>query len=56
MRVRVYVDGFNLYYRALRKTPHKWLNPLTLAQGLLDPNDSIDRLRYFTARISPRRR
>jgi hypothetical protein len=54
MRVRVYVDGFNLYYRALRTSPYKWLNPLTLAQGLLDPADTIDCLRYFTARVSPR--
>jgi hypothetical protein len=54
MRVRVYVDGFNLYYRALRTSPYKWLNLLTLAQGLLDPADTIDCLRYFTARVSPR--
>jgi len=54
MRVRVYVDGFNLYYRALKRTPYKWLNPLSLAQSLLSPEDTIDKLRYFTARISPR--
>ena len=54
MRVRVYVDGFNVYYRALRGTDCKWLNPLTLARSLLDPADTVDRVRYFTARISPR--
>lgn len=54
MRVRVYVDGFNLYYRALKKTPHKWLNILSLAQGFLSPDDEIDLIRYFTARVSPR--
>lgn len=54
MRVRVYVDGFNLYYRALRGTPYKWLNPLALAREVLDPCDTIDRIRYFTARVSPR--
>ena len=43
MRVRVYVDGFNLYYRALRNKPHyKWLNLLTLSRELLDPADTID--------------
>ena len=26
MRTRVYVDGFNLYYGALKGTPFKWLN------------------------------
>jgi hypothetical protein len=30
MRVRVYVDGFNLYYRALRGTPYKWLDLLAI--------------------------
>ncbi len=55
MRVRVYVDGFNLYYRALRNKPHyKWLNLLTLSRELLDPADTIDCLTYFTARVSPR--
>ena len=56
MRVRVYVDGFNLYYRALKSlNPDcKWLNPLALARSLLDPEDSIDRVRYFTARVSAR--
>jgi hypothetical protein len=54
MRVRVYVDGFNVYYRALKHTDYKWLNPLLLARSLLDPVDTIDRVRYFTARVSPR--
>lgn len=56
MRVRVYVDGFNLYYRALKRlSPDcKWLNPLALARSLLDPEDTIDRVRYFTARVSAR--
>ena len=51
-RARVYVDGFNLYYGALRGTPFKWLNPVRLT-GLLPPRDwAIDRLRYFAARVS----
>ncbi len=25
-RTFVYVDGFNLYYRAVKDTPYKWLN------------------------------
>lgn len=54
MRARVYVDGFNVYYRALRGTDCKWLNPLALARSLLDPTDTVDRVRYFTARISSR--
>ena len=26
----VYIDGFNLYYRALKGTPYKWLNLLRI--------------------------
>ena len=53
-RVRVYIDGFNLYYRALRRTPHRWLNPVALAASLLGPDDRIDKARYFTARVKAR--
>ena len=38
MRARVYVDGFNLNYGALRGTPFKWLNPVWLT-ALLLPRD-----------------
>jgi hypothetical protein len=51
-RTYVYVDGFNLYYRALRKTRFKWLNLEALVRGLLDADNSIDRIRYFTAPVS----
>jgi hypothetical protein len=54
MKVYVYVDGFNLYYRALRGTPYKWLNLIELSRRLLDPNDNIELVRYFTARVSAR--
>ena len=26
MRTSIYIDGFNLYYRAVRGTPFKWLD------------------------------
>ena len=52
MRVRVYVDGLDLNYGALRRTPFKWLNPVQRIALLLPCNWSIDRLRYFTARVS----
>ena len=52
MRTRVYVDGFNLYYGALKDTPFKWLDPVRLAQLLVPRGYSIDRVRYFTARVS----
>jgi hypothetical protein len=54
MRVHVYVDGFNLYYRALKGTRYKWLDPVALARRLLDPTDTVLMLRYFTARVKAR--
>ena len=52
MRTRVYVDGFNLYYGALKGTPFKWLNLVELAYHLLPAGHTVDRLNYFTARVS----
>jgi hypothetical protein len=26
MRANIYIDGFNLYYRALKGTPYRWLD------------------------------
>lgn len=52
-RVFVYVDGFNLYYRALKgKSGVKWLDIRALATRLLKPTDTVVSVRYFTARVS----
>src|ERR1700744_5638592 len=51
--VNVYIDGFNLYYGALKRTPYKWLDVSKLAQALL-PADTIQEIHYFTARVSSR--
>jgi len=53
MRTWVYIDGFNLYYRSLKNTPYKWLDPLKAAQNVLKPNYNIQRIKFFTARVSP---
>jgi len=53
MRTNVYVDGFNLYYGAVKGTPYKWLNLEELCKLLL-PNEDIHRIRYFTALVSGR--
>jgi len=53
LRTNVYVDGFNLYYGALRKTPYRWLNPYTLFQLML-PKNSIQDIKYFTALVTDR--
>jgi hypothetical protein len=49
----VYVDGFNLYYGAVKDTPYKWLNIRRLCELLL-PGHAIDRIKYFTAQVSGR--
>ena len=54
MRVAVYVDGFNLYYRALRGTRYKWLDIAALSREILDVDDTVEFIRYFTAIVSPR--
>ena len=51
MRTNVYIDGFNLYYRAVRSTEFKWLDLGRLAQNLL-PNDDIQAIEYFTAHLA----
>ncbi len=49
----VYIDGFNLYYGAVKNTNYKWLDLEALCRRLL-PKDDITKIRYFTARISAR--
>jgi uncharacterized LabA/DUF88 family protein len=53
MATYIYVDGFNLYYRALRGTPYKWLDLDQLSRRLL-PKDSIAAIKYYTALVQPR--
>ena len=52
-RTNVYVDGFNLYYGAVKKTPYKWLDIDAMCRLLL-PDNEIHRIRYFTALTQPR--
>jgi hypothetical protein len=52
-RTRVYIDGFNLYYGAVKGTPLKWLNVRRLCELLL-PGHEIGTVKYFTARVSAR--
>jgi hypothetical protein len=53
MKTIVYVDGFNLYYGALRGTRYKWLDLQRLSQLLL-PKNQIVGIKYFTAKVSAR--
>lgn len=53
MKTNVYVDAFNLYYGCVKGTPYKWLDLAKLC-GLLLPGDTVNRIRYFTARVQAR--
>lgn len=53
-RTFVYVDGFNLYFRALKNTPYKWLDLKTLCRKILAEDHEITGIKYFTANISGR--
>lgn len=50
MKTNVYVDGFNLYYGAVKDTPYKWLDLHKLCT-LIFPKNKIHRIRYFTALV-----
>jgi hypothetical protein len=52
-RTHVYIDGFNLYYGAVKGTALKWLDVRRLCELLL-PGHRIDKVKYFTARVSAR--
>jgi len=49
----VYVDGFNLYFGALKGTPYRWLDLSKLFHYLL-PQNAVTHIRYFSARVSVR--
>ena len=53
MITNLYIDGFNLYYRAVRGTPFKWLDLRKLAETLF-PQDTIHEVCYFTALLDAR--
>jgi len=52
MRTVIYIDGFNLYYSALKRTPYKWLDLKAVCQNLLASHHKIVKIKYFTARVS----
>ena len=52
-RTYVYIDGFNLYYGAVKGTQYKWLNLQRMCELLLPKNDIVS-VKYFTAKVSSR--
>ena len=53
MKTNFYIDGFNLYYRALKDTPYRWLDLYNVCQTLATSHQ-VNRIRYFTALLQPR--
>ncbi len=53
-RVVVYIDGFNLYFgmREAGFDQCRWLNVLELATNLLQKNQTLKEVKYFTSRVS----
>lgn len=52
-RAIVYIDGFNLYRRALSGHPElKWLDLVELARNLL-PEFEVVKVRYFSSKLKP---
>ena len=53
IRCWVYVDGFNFYHGAAKRTGHKWIDLLALSRRLR-AQDTIERVKYFTAPVQRR--
>jgi uncharacterized LabA/DUF88 family protein len=49
----VYIDGFNLYYGALKRTPYRWLDLGRLC-ALMLPGDDIAAVNYYTSLVRAR--
>lgn len=54
MRAIVYIDGFNLYYRALRNSRFKWLNIAALSDAVMPETCRVMAVNYYVARVSGR--
>jgi hypothetical protein len=52
MRTIAYIDGFNLYYGSLKRTPYKWLDLCAYFDRTLPGDCQLQQVKYFTARVS----
>lgn len=51
MKTILYIDGFNLFYSAVKGTPLRWLNPVALIERAF-PQNQIISAKFFTAKVS----
>lgn len=50
-RTAIYVDGFNLYYGSLKGTPFRWFDINAACRRVLEADNEITRIKYFTALV-----
>lgn len=53
MKTNVYIDGFDLYYGAVKGTPYRWLDLAKMCRLIL-PRNQIHAIKYFTANVTAR--
>ena len=51
MRTIAYIDGLNLFYRALKGTEFKWLDVAALVRRQLPPDCHLSQIKYFSALV-----
>ena len=51
LKIHAYIDGFNLYYGALKGTPYKWLDLGVFCQRLAPKDGEVESVNYFTAKV-----
>jgi NYN domain len=52
LKTIVYIDGFNLYYGMLRRSPYKWLDIVKLfTEHVLVDQADVVQVRYYTAPV-----
>lgn len=54
MKTTIYIDGFNLYFSALKNTPYKWLDIVSLFSEIChiqNPKTEIHKVKFFTAPV-----
>jgi hypothetical protein len=53
MRGIFYIDGFNFYFLRMKGLPQfKWLNVKALADRVVAPDVTVERVNYYTANVS----
>ena len=50
-RTAVYIDGFNLYFGALKDGPYRWLDLKAMCESVLGDEHTVVSIKYFTAYV-----